>query len=99
MITKKVGEAIVLKVFEIKGLGVVAGAQVKTGKFVRDGKVIVWRNKQKIGEGKIKSLERERKSVKEIQAGFECAFLVEGFDAWQVDDKVECYQEIADTAA
>lgn len=96
MITKKVGEALVLKVFEIKNLGVVAGAQVKTGKFVRDGKVIVLRNKQKVGEGKIKSLERERKPVKEIQAGFECAFLVDGFDAWQVDDKVECYQEIVD---
>jgi len=96
MISKKIGEALVLKVFEIKNLGVVAGAQVKTGKFVRDGKVTVWRNKQKVGEGKIKSLERERKSVKEIQAGFECAFLVDGFDAWQVDDKVECYQEIVD---
>lgn len=96
MISKKVGEALVLKVFEIKNLGVIAGAQVKSGKFVRDGKVIVWRNKQKIGEGKIKSLERERKPVKEVQTGFECAFLVDGFDAWQVDDKVECYQEIVD---
>jgi len=98
IITKKIGEALVLKVFEIKGLGVVAGAQVKSGKFIREGKVIVWRNKQKVGEGKIKSLERERKPVKEIQAGFECAFLVDGFDAWQVDDKVECYQEIPETA-
>jgi translation initiation factor IF-2 len=96
MISKKVGEALVLKVFEIKNIGVVAGAQVKSGKFVRDGKVIVWRNKQKIGEGKIKSLERDRKPVKEVQTGFECAFLVDGFDAWQVDDKVECYQEIVD---
>lgn len=96
MISKKVGEALVLKVFEIKGLGVIAGAQVKSGKFVRDGSVVVWRNKQKVGEGKIKSLERERKPVKEVQTGFECAFLIEGFDEWQVDDKVDCYQETVD---
>ena len=94
MITKKIGEAIVLKVFDIKGLGIIAGAQVKTGRFIRDGKVIIWRGKQKVGEGTIKGLQRERKAVKEVHAGFECAFLVDGFDTWEVDDRVECFQEM-----
>ena len=94
MVNKKIGEAIVLKVFDIKNLGIIAGAQVKTGRFVRDGKVIIWRGKQKIGEGSIKGLQRDRKPVKEVHAGFECAFLVDNFDQWEPDDRVECFQEV-----
>ena len=94
MVSKKIGEASVLKVFDIKDLGIVAGAHVKSGRFIRDGKVLIWRGKQKVGEGSIKGLQRDRKAVKEVHAGFECAFLVEGFDTWQVDDRVECFQEV-----
>ncbi len=94
MVTKKIGEAIVLKVFDIKNLGIIAGAQVKSGRFIRDGKVTIWRGKQKVGEGTIKGLQRDRKSVKEVHTGFECAFLVDNFDTWEVDDRVECYQEV-----
>ena len=54
MVSKKVGEASFLKVFDIKNLGIVAGAHVKSGRFIRDGKVIVWRGKQKVGEGLLK---------------------------------------------
>lgn len=96
MISKKIGEAIVLKVFDIKNLGIIAGAQVKSGRFTKDCKLVIYRNKQKIGEGPIKSLQRERKSVKEVHAGFECAFIVEKFTDWSVDDKVECYINIAE---
>ncbi len=94
MITKKVGEATVLKVFDIKNLGVIAGSVVNEGRFVKDGKVKVYRRKELVGEGAIKSLQRERRVVKEVHTGFECGFLVDGFDEWQVDDRVECYQEV-----
>ena len=94
MVSKKIGEAVVLKVFDIKNLGIIAGSLVKTGRCVRNGKVLVWRGKEKVGEGAIKGLQRERKSVKEVHAGFECGFLVDGFDGWEVDDRVECYQEV-----
>lgn len=90
----KIGEAVVLRVFDIKNVGVIAGCAVKDGRCSRNGTLVVWRGKTKIGEGKIKSLQREKKTVKEVHAGFECGFLVEGFDAWQVDDKVECYLEM-----
>lgn len=94
MVTKKIGEANVLKVFDIKNLGIIAGAVIRSGRFIKDGKVIIWRGKQKVGEGLIKGLQRDRKSVKEVHTGFECAFLVQGFDTWQVDDRVECFQEV-----
>lgn len=94
MVLKKIGEATVLKVFDIKGLGIIAGSIVRSGRFVKDGKVTIWRGKQKAGEGSIKGLQRERKAVKEVHAGFECGFLVDGFDTWEVDDRVECFQEV-----
>jgi translation initiation factor IF-2 len=96
MVRKKIGEAVVLKVFDIKNLGVIAGAQVKDGRFSKDGTVIVYRGRQKIGEGKIKSLQRDKKTVKEVHTGFECAFLIDGIDDFQVDDRVECYLEVAE---
>jgi translation initiation factor IF-2 len=93
MIAKKIGEAVIRKVFHIKNVGVIAGAYCKEGIFSRTGRIVAWRGKEKIGEGLIKSLERDRKSVKEIHAGFEFAFLVEGVDDWQIDDRAECYIE------
>ncbi len=95
MVRTKIGEAVVRQLFNIKGLGVIAGCYVKEGRFSRDGSVVVWRGKQKVGEGKIKSLQREKKTVKEVSAGYECGFLVEGFDQWEIDDRAECFIEVA----
>lgn len=90
----KIGEARVLKVFDIKGVGVVAGSIVLDGRFSKDGSVVAWRGKQKIGEGKITSLQREKRTVKEVHAGFECGFVIEGINDWEPDDRVECFLEV-----
>lgn len=95
-VAKKTGEAIILKVFDIKNIGKVAGGQVKAGKIIKDGKITVWRGKHKVGEGVIKSLQREKKTIKEALTGMEFAFMVEGFDDWLPEDRVECYQEVAE---
>lgn len=97
MVRAKTGEAFVRKVFDIKNLGVIAGSYVKTGVFSRDGMVVIWRGSKKIGEGKISSLQRDKNTVKEVHAGFECAFMVENFTDWQIDDRVECYLERPET--
>ena len=94
MVTKKIGEATVLKVFDIKNLGAIAGSIVREGRFTRNGKVKVYRGKEKIGEGPIKSLQREKKAVKEVHSGFECGFMIEGFSDFEPDDRVECYEEV-----
>lgn len=93
-IKTKIGEAVVLRVFDIKKIGVIAGCAVKDGRCSRDSTLVIWRGKTKIGEGKIKSLQREKKSVKEVHTGFECGFLMEDFDNWEVDDRIECYLEV-----
>jgi translation initiation factor IF-2 len=94
MVRTKIGEATVLRVFDIKKIGVIAGAIVRDGKFTREGQVVVWRGKTKIGEGKISSLQRDKKSVKEVLTGFECAFMVHNFTDWSEDDRVECFIDI-----
>lgn len=91
MIRKKIGQATVLRVFDIKGIGVIAGSIVNDGRFVKDGEVIAYRGGRKVGNGVIKSLQREKRTVKEVHAGFECGFIVDGFSDWMVDDVVECY--------
>ncbi len=90
MVLSKIGEAEVRKVFDIKGVGVIAGCYVKDGRFSKDGIAQIWRGKDKIGEGKILSLQRDRKPVKEVHTGFECGFLVDGHTDWQEGDRVEC---------
>ena len=94
MVRTKVGEAAVLRVFDIKNVGVIAGCIVKDGRFTRDGHAVIFRRSAKIGEGKIQSLQREKKTVKEVFAGFECGFIVDGFVEWQVDDRVECFVDM-----
>jgi translation initiation factor IF-2 len=94
LVRTKIGEATVLKVFDIKKIGIIAGSIIKDGRFVRDGFAVIWRGRSKIGEGKISSLQRDKKTVKEIATGFECAFMVNGFNDWMVDDRVECFIDI-----
>lgn len=97
MIRKKIGEANILKVFDIKNVGVIAGAYIKDGRFSKDGIVIAFRGNRKIGEGKITSLQRDKKTVKEVHSNFECAFMVDGITDWAIDDRVECYIEVPET--
>jgi len=94
MVRTKIGEALVLKVFDIKKIGVIAGSVVQDGRFTKDGSVVIWRGRNKIGEGKISSLQRDKKSVKEVFTGFEFAFMVQNFSDWMIDDRVECYIDV-----
>jgi translation initiation factor IF-2 len=94
MVHTKIGEATVLRVFDIKKIGVIAGSIVRDGKFTREGSVVIWRGKTKVGEGKISSLQRDKKSVKEVLTGFECAFMVHDFAEWLEGDRVECFIDV-----
>ncbi|MBN1549237.1 translation initiation factor IF-2 [Candidatus Babeliales bacterium] len=91
LVKKRIGEVEVRKVFDIKGLGVIAGCYVRDGKVTRDCTVVISRNGYKVGEGPVRSLQRDRRPMKEVAAGYECAFLVDGFNEWQVGDRVECF--------
>lgn len=93
-IYKEVGKAEVIKVFAIKGKGVIAGCKIVEGKFVRNGKVICQRNNKVIAEVEISSLQHSKKSVSEVRKGFECGFVTDNFDGWQEGDIVICLEPV-----
>lgn len=96
MVTTKVGEAIVRKVFPLKDNTVIAGCYVTEGLLTRGNKVSCFRNGKKVGEGKIASLQRDRKAVKEVHSKFECGFIADVYHEWEVDDVVHCFAEVAE---
>ncbi len=93
LVWTKVGEAVVKKVFDIKGVGIIAGCYMRDGVLARGNKVVCVRSGKEMGEAKVSTLQRERKPVKEIHAGFECGFTADGFDQWQEGDIVLVYTQ------
>ncbi len=84
---KQVGEAVVRKVFVTK-TGTIAGCYLREGLCSRDNKFQCIRGSKVVAEGKINSLQRDRKVVKEVHAGYEFAFIADSFQDWQEDDVV-----------
>ena len=87
----KVGEAEVLKVFNIAGVGRVAGCAVRSGRIVRGGKVRVLRRGAEVFVGEIASLKRFAEDVKEVREGFECGVRIANFDDVREGDILEVY--------
>ncbi len=87
----KVGEAEVLKTFDIDGVGRVAGCVVRSGKVVRGARVKVLRLGEEVFAGEIGSLKRFAQDVREVQAGRECGIRIRDYDQVQVGDILEIY--------
>jgi translation initiation factor IF-2 len=88
---KKIGDLLALKIFDIKGVGKIIGFRVLSGLVKQNSYVIVKRDKNKVGEGGIKGLQKDKKSVKELTKGYEGAISVDGFSDWQEQDQIEVY--------
>ena len=87
-----VGKAEVKRIFNIGGLGPVAGSIVREGKIIRDGNARVFRGSKLIGEGKISSLKRFKDDVREVLEGYECGIRVEGVKEINEGDIIEVYE-------
>ena len=83
------GKATIKKVLRLSS-GIISGSLVDEGKMVRGAEVKVLRNGEEVGHGKIGGLKRFKDDVKEVEKGFECGILVEGFKAVQEGDIIEC---------
>lgn len=94
VVWNKVGEANVIKIFDIKGVGVIAGCYMRDGVIGRDNKVACIRDGKQIWEGKIASLQRDKKAVKEVHTGYEFAFMADGFNEWTEGDAVYAYAQV-----
>ena len=78
-----IGEAEVRQLFKFSKVGIIAGSYVKSG-MVRDGIVLA--------NTKIKSLQREKDQVKEVQKGMECGITLENFQDIKENDLIEVYE-------
>lgn len=87
----KVGEMEVLKVFDIAGVGKVAGCAVRLGRVVRGAKVRVLRGDKEVFVGEIASLKRFAEDVKEVREGYECGLRIRDFEDVQQGDVLEVY--------
>ncbi|MCP9849186.1 translation initiation factor IF-2 [Cyanobium sp. Morenito 9A2] len=91
LVEESLGEAEVRVVFNI-GKSAVAGCYVTNGKLQRNAKVRVHRGKEKVFEGDLDSLRRNKDDVKEVATGFECGIGCDRFANWQEGDRVEVYK-------
>ncbi|HAV92543.1 TPA: translation initiation factor IF-2, partial [candidate division WOR-3 bacterium] len=77
------GTAEVRQIFKISKLGSVAGLYVTEGHISRNGMINVLRKGEDIGTFSVKTLKRFKDDAKQVEAGFECAILLDGFDDFQ----------------
>lgn len=93
---KQTGEATVRKVFKLKTGQVIAGCYLREGVCSRNSKVSCFRSKRVIAEAKITSLQRDKKTVKEVHAGYEFAFISDSFQEWEEGDTILCFTQSKD---
>ena len=88
----KSGAAEVRQVFSLGKGRAVAGCMVTEGTITRSGKACVLRKGKVVHEGRISTLKRFKDDVKEVRAGYECGVNVEGYDAYEEGDSIECFE-------
>lgn len=85
------GKAEVKAIFKSSSVGSIAGCQVIEGAVARNHQVRVRRKDEVIWKGSISSLKRVKEDVREVQKGFECGILLNGYNALEVGDIIEAY--------
>jgi len=86
------GKALVKATFKSSHFGIIAGCQVIEGSIVRNNQIRLKRNDEQIWKGGIASLKRVKEDVREVQKGFECGILLNGFNEVQEGDIIEAYE-------
>jgi translation initiation factor IF-2 len=86
------GEAEVRQLFRVSRLGTIAGSYVTSGVVRRGAQVRVVRDGTVIYETSVAQLKRFKDDVREVQEGFECGILLEGFNDVKEGDVLEAYE-------
>ncbi len=89
---KIIGYAEIRKVFNITGVGKVAGCMVTEGFVKRGAKVRLLRDNVVIHDGSLGQLKREKDDVKEVKEGYECGMSFENYSDIKDGDYIECYE-------
>jgi len=86
------GEAEVRALFKVSRLGTIAGTMVTSGVVRRGAKVRVVRDGAVVQESTISQLKRFKDDVREVEEGFECGILLDGFNDEKEGDILEAYE-------
>lgn len=98
IITQRVlGEAEIGAAFEI-GVGgrkkvKIAGCKIRNGVIGSNARVRVMRGEEKVYDGLISSLKNVKKDVQEMRKGSECGMGFDGWEAFEVGDQIQTYEE------
>ena len=84
----------VRQIFNIAGVGTIAGCYVTEGKIARGNSVRLLRDQVVVHEGKLASLKRFKDDVREVAAGYECGLSLDGFQDIKQGDVIESYERI-----
>ncbi|MCX7905509.1 MAG: translation initiation factor IF-2 [Elusimicrobiales bacterium] len=85
-----IGKAEIKQIFDLS-VGRVCGCIVVEGKITRSSNVKIIRGGNVVGEGKIVGLKRFKDDVKDVEKGYECGIMVDGFKNFEVGDIIEAY--------
>ena len=94
MVEQVLGQAEVRRLFKVSKLGTIAGCMVVDGVIKANSAVRLIRDGVVVYEGKLASLQREKDTVKEVKAGFECGMLIENFNDIKENDIIESYEMV-----
>ncbi len=86
------GQAEVRTTFKASRLGTIAGCMVTHGMISRNAGIRLLRDDVVVYEGKIASLKRFQEDAREVQEGFECGILLDGFNDLKEGDVLEAYE-------
>ena len=91
------GRAEVREVFNITGIGAIAGCSVQSGKIVRNSAARLVRDSVVVYTGKVTSLRRFKDDVREVASGYECGIGLEKYSDIKNQDIIETFesQEVA----
>ena len=87
-----IGEVEVRQLFRFSKIGVIAGSHVKSGVVKNGANVRVVRDGIVLANTKIKSLQREKDTVKEVQKDMDCGITLENFQDIKENDIIEVYE-------
>jgi len=87
-----IGEVEVRQLFRFSKIGIIAGSHVKSGVARNGANARVVRDGIVIATTKIKTLQREKDQVKEVQKGMDCGLTLENFQDIKENDMIEVYE-------
>ena len=88
------GHAEIRRVFRSSKFGNIAGSIVLDGKIARTHRVRLVRDGTVVHTGRLASIRREKDDAKEVREGFECGFLLKGYNDIHEGDVIEAFKEI-----